>query len=231
MVRKRLEDLVRQEAQKSLKPEDEAVGAEATEQTIELEATVVPETDSEQSPASAKRTNLTKADLETTLKELKAALQAAESDNNSWQQKTDALQSELENAKTLVEKLQVELNEAKQLILKLTESNSPPPQKQYSSPAQTQYSPPAQTQYSPPAQTQYSPPAQTQYSPPAQTQYSPPAQTQYSPPAQTQYSPPAQRENMSKKSQDLSLRKIPYHSIQESSPSTEMTNSDIGWFD
>ena len=191
MVRKRLEDLVRQEAQKSLKPEDEAVGAEASEQTIELEATVVPETDSEQSPASAKRTNLTKADLETTVKELKAALQAAESDNNSWQQKTSALQSELENAKTLVEKLQVELDEAKQLILKLTESNPPPPQ----------------------------------------TQYSQPPQTQYSPPPQTQYSPPPPKENKSKKSQDLSLRKIPNHSIGEYSPSTEMTNSDIGWFD
>ena len=174
MVRKRLEDLVREEAQKSLKPENEAATAE---QTIELEATVVPETDNDQSLSGAKRATPTKADLETTLKELKAALQAAEEDNSSWQQQTATLQSDLQEQKTLVEKLQVELNQAKQLILKLTESNSPPPQKENPQ--------------------------------------------------------PSPKENKSIKPQNLSLRTktIPYHSMQVSSPSTEMTNSDIGWFD
>ena len=174
MVRKRLEDLVREEAQKYLKPENEAATAE---QTIELEATVVPETDNDQSLSGAKRATPTKADLETTLKELKAALQAAEEDNSSWQQQTATLQSDLQEQKTLVEKLQVELNQAKQLILKLTESNSPPPQKENPQ--------------------------------------------------------PSPKENKSIKPQNLSLRTktIPYHSMQVSSPSTEMTNSDIGWFD
>ena len=174
MVRKRLEDLVREEAQKSLKPENEAATAE---QTIELEATVVPETDNDQSLSGAKRATPTKADLETTLKELKAALQAAEEDNSSWQQQTATLQSDLQEQKTLVEKLQLELSQAKQLILKLTESNSPPPQKENPQ--------------------------------------------------------PSPKENKSIKPQNLSLRTktIPYHSMQVSSPSTEMTNSDIGWFD
>lgn len=125
MVRKRLGDLVRQEAQD--RSEDEADNATA----LEVEATVVPEAseeaDDESVASGAKRSNPTKADLETTVKELKAALQAAESDNNSWQEKNSALQSELQQHKALVDKLQIELEEAKQTILKLTESNSPPP--------------------------------------------------------------------------------------------------------
>lgn len=179
MVRKRLEDLVREEAQKSLKPENEAASAE---QTIELEATVVPETDNDHSLSGAKRATPTKADLETTLKELKAALQAAEEDNSSWQQQTATLQSDLQEQKTLVEKLQLELSQAKQLILKITESNSVPPQKENPQPS----------------------------------------------PKENKSIKP---QNL--KPQNLSLRTktIPYHSMQASSPPTEMTNSDIGWFD
>ena len=79
------------------------------------------------SGAAARRISSTKADLEATVKELKAALQASEGDNRSWQQKTATLQSDLQEQKTVVEKLQVELEQAKQVILKLTESNSVPP--------------------------------------------------------------------------------------------------------
>lgn len=175
MVKKRLEDLVREEAQKSLKSDEAATD----EQTIELEATVVPETDTDQSLSGAKRA-ATKADLETTLKQLKAALQAAEEDNRSWQEQTATLQSDLQEQKTLVEKLQVELNQAKQLILKLTESNSLPPQQENSQPS----------------------------------------------PKENKSIKP---QNL--KPQNLSLRTIRSHSMQVSSPSTEMTNSDIGWFD
>lgn len=133
MVRKRLGDLVRQEAKES-RSEDEADNTTA----LEVEATVVPEAseeaEDESSASGAKRSNPTKADLETTVKELKAALQAAESDNNSWQEKNSALESDLQKQKTLVDKLQVELEEAKQTILKLTESNSPPAKLKSNSP-------------------------------------------------------------------------------------------------
>lgn len=122
MVRKRIEDLVREEAQKSRQPEDDAKAAD-TEQPLQPEVLEPEETES---GSAAKRAS-TKADLETTVKELKAALQASEADNKSWQQKTATLQSDLQEQKTVVEKLQVELEQAKQVILKLTESNSVPP--------------------------------------------------------------------------------------------------------
>jgi uncharacterized protein YoxC len=129
MVKKRLEDLLREEAQKS--PDSEA----ASEQVIELEATVVPETDPEPALESAetssvsadghaRRTNPTKAELETTVKELKAALQASEAENTSLQQKFSSLQSDLQQQKTSVEKLQSELEQTKKVILQLSESNS-----------------------------------------------------------------------------------------------------------
>ncbi len=125
MVRKRIEDLVREEAQKSSQSEDDAIQAADTEQPLQPEVLEPEEADSRS--ATAKRVSSTKADLETTVKELKAALQASEADNRSWQQKTATLQSDLQEQKTVVEKLQVELEQAKQVILKLTESNSVPP--------------------------------------------------------------------------------------------------------
>ena len=125
MVRKRIEDLVREEAQKSPQSEDDAVQAADTEKPLQPEVLEPEETDS--GAATARRVSSTKADLEATVKELKAALQASEGDNRSWQQKTATLQSDLQEQKTVVEKLQVELEQAKQVILKLTESNSVPP--------------------------------------------------------------------------------------------------------
>ena len=125
MVRKRIEDLVREEAQKSPQSEDDAVQAADTEKPLQPEVLEPEEADS--GAATARRVSSTKADLEATVKELKAALQASEGDNRSWQQKTATLQSDLQEQKTVVEKLQVELEQAKQVILKLTESNSVPP--------------------------------------------------------------------------------------------------------
>lgn len=123
MVRKRIEDLVREEAQKSAQAPDSTQAAD-TEQALQPEVLEPEETES--GGAAARRANSTKAELETTVKELKAALQASEADNKSWQQKTATLQSDLQEQKTLVEKLQVELEQAKQVILKLTQSDSQP---------------------------------------------------------------------------------------------------------
>lgn len=135
MVRKRLGDLVREEAKES-SSKDQADNSIA----LEVEAIEVPEgeeeleTEESGSASGGKRSNPTKADLETTVKELKAALQAAESDNNSWQEKNSALQSDLEKQKTVVDKLLIELDEAKQTILKLAQSNSPPAKQENNSP-------------------------------------------------------------------------------------------------
>ncbi|HCF25865.1 MAG TPA: hypothetical protein DEV81_01280 [Cyanobacteria bacterium UBA11049] len=123
MVRKRIEDLVREEAQKSSQSED---GAKAADTAQPLQPEVLEPEEADSGSATARRASSTKAELETTVKELKAALQASEADNKSWQQKTATLQSDLQEQKTLVEKLQVELEQAKQVILKLTESSSVP---------------------------------------------------------------------------------------------------------
>ncbi|MBE9015433.1 hypothetical protein IQ272_04595, partial [Chroococcidiopsidales cyanobacterium LEGE 13417] len=67
-----------------------------------------------------RRTSPTKAELETTVKDIQAALEAAQTENQE-------LRSQLQDQKTLVEKvekLQAELDQAKETILKLTETNT-----------------------------------------------------------------------------------------------------------
>lgn len=133
MARKRIEDLLREEARKSSNSEDNAA-PEAESQTLEIEAVGVSEDEpqvleigADASHASAvRRTTTTKAELETLVQELKAALQASETENSSLQQKIAVLQSDLQDQKTLKQKLQVELEQAKKVILQLSESNSTP---------------------------------------------------------------------------------------------------------
>jgi len=116
MVRKNLSDLLKEEAQKSAEPQEITVEAK-----LVLEEPTSEETNSE-SAANHRRTSPTKAELETTVKEIQAALEAAQTENKD-------LRSQLQDQKTLVEKvekLQAELDQAKETILKLTETNSKP---------------------------------------------------------------------------------------------------------
>jgi predicted RNase H-like nuclease (RuvC/YqgF family) len=148
MTKKRLEDLLREEAGKPLDSETKALPETALDQ---LPTDVTP---SEMEPLSGinvepspenstisrpKRSNPTKAELETTVTELQEALQAAYQNESSLQQQVANLQLELQEQKTLVEKLQAvveqvdqlkaELEEAKAVILQLSETNSRTTQK------------------------------------------------------------------------------------------------------
>jgi len=119
MVRKNLSDLLKEEAQKSAEPQEITVEAK-----LVLEEPTSEETNSE-SATNHRRTSPTKAELETTVKEIQAALEAAQTENKD-------LRSQLQDQKTLVEKvekLQAELDQAKETILKLTETNSKPSSK------------------------------------------------------------------------------------------------------
>jgi predicted RNase H-like nuclease (RuvC/YqgF family) len=121
MVRKNLSDLLKEEAQKSAEPQEITVEAKLVVEDSASET----EANSEAENADAtnhRRTSPTKAELETTVKELQTALEAAQGENQD-------LRSQLQEQKTLVEKvekLQSELDQAKQTILKLTETNSKP---------------------------------------------------------------------------------------------------------
>ncbi|AFY87737.1 MULTISPECIES: hypothetical protein [Chroococcidiopsis] len=114
MVRKNLSDLLKEEAQKSAEPQEITVEAK-----LVVEEPTSEETNSE-SATNHRRTSPTKAELETTVKDIQAALEAAQTENQE-------LRSQLQDQKTLVEKvekLQAELDQAKETILKLTETNT-----------------------------------------------------------------------------------------------------------
>ena len=138
MNKKRLSDLLRDEAQKS---PDESI--EEVVNNLEVDITL-PETEpldetlDEHSPVNTtsrtKRTTPTKAELETTLTELQEALQAAQMREESLGQQIVGLQLELQEQKLLVKTLQpileqtnqlkTELEQAKKVILQLSEINS-----------------------------------------------------------------------------------------------------------
>ena len=149
MVRKNLSDLLKEEAQKSAEPQEITVEAKlvveepTSEETNSESATS--ESGNSESTTNHRRTSPTKAELETTVKEIQAALEAAQTENKD-------LRSQLQDQKTLVEKvekLQVELDQAKETILKLTEPNSKPSAKTNSKPA----SKPASSALARPVQT------------------------------------------------------------------------------
>lgn len=131
----------------------------------------------------AKRTNITKAELETEATQLRAQLQAAYQQNSSLKQQIADLQLDLQDQKTLVEKLQAELKrteklkteleQAKQTILQLSESNTKPTQ-EVNTPS---------------------------------------------------------KENKNLKPQKLVLDKLPQHSVQPTSASSALFDTDVGWFD
>ena len=145
MTKKSLADLLREEAQKSPDLETEAIEEIAPAQPLEPNANLCEteplyETTDESSPVNmstaprAKRTSPTKAELETTVSELREASQEAHRRENSLQQQIANLQSGLQEQKILVQKLQLgleqtnhikeELEEARKVILQLTEINS-----------------------------------------------------------------------------------------------------------
>ena len=132
MTKKRLSDLIEEEAQK---PEDSDEAQEATpESDASLSDTEPSDESTTPTPSRAKRTNATKAELETTLAELSDELQAAHQKESFLQKQIAGLQSDLQEQSKLVQKLQAEVEQgnkvkaefeqAKKVILQLSEANA-----------------------------------------------------------------------------------------------------------
>lgn len=142
MAKKRLVDLLREEAQKTPEVENEAVQRrQEMMQQAPLEVEAVQdsaqelEADATSSPAltsRSRRTGPTKAELETTVAELREVVQEAQRQETYLQQRNEDLQSALEEQKALVEELQTELKQAKKVILQLSEANTKTPQEKVS---------------------------------------------------------------------------------------------------
>ncbi len=144
MTKKRLGELLREEAQESPDPATEVIQEAAPDQleaeTALSETELPDETTTEPSSVEpavtlrARRTGPTKAELETTVLELQEILQAAYGKENSLQQQIANLQSDLQEQKILVQNLQAaleqshqikaELEQAKKVILQLSAANS-----------------------------------------------------------------------------------------------------------
>lgn len=150
-AKKSLTDLLREEVEKSPTLESEKVQENTDDQLIELNAEAI-ETLPMNTPdnPSAKPSNPTKAELEATVTELKAALEAAKHQEETFadlkaaleesyrkegalQQQISDLQSDLQHQKKSVHKLekevekvdrlQTELEQAKQAAFQLAEAN------------------------------------------------------------------------------------------------------------
>lgn len=112
MARKRLSDLLQEETHKVTQIEDAAA--------IDVKATPVEDFAPENreqvtSSKTTKRTSVTKADLEATVKELKQTLEQAYQNEASFQDRISDLQSELSKQEGLASELEKELKEAKKL--------------------------------------------------------------------------------------------------------------------
>lgn len=133
MARKQsLSDLLQEEAQKFTPPEGETA-IEVTAEKVTEEQTSSDEESSTQIPdsTSARRTSPTKADLETTVKELTTNLETSQKKEASLGQEVADLQSKLSKQKTFaleqktfLEQLTTELDETKKTALQLAEANS-----------------------------------------------------------------------------------------------------------
>ncbi|MDZ7960645.1 MAG: hypothetical protein RMY34_22645 [Aulosira sp. DedQUE10] len=126
MVKKRLSDLLQEEAQKFTPSEGESaieVTAEAVSEPDLLATEETPTQTPEQSTA-AKRTTPTKADLEITIKELTETIEQSQAKEASLQKQVVDLQSAVSEQKTLAKRLTKELDEAKKAALHLADSNS-----------------------------------------------------------------------------------------------------------
>jgi len=144
MTKKRLADLLREEAQKPADPETEAIQEVDRDQPLEPDVTLsetellqeatVPLAASLSAAPRAKRSSTTKADLEVLVAELREVVQEARRNETSLQEQITDLQTALQEQKALVQKLQAELEQAgqfkteleraKEVIRQLSEANS-----------------------------------------------------------------------------------------------------------
>lgn len=269
MARKRLSDLLREEAQKSSDGDatpgetPAAAGeqgadeqAEGDNQTPDTAVQEKPESstasskqqksqpsnadsnaDTESSPSAApgsdsahstqpKRSNLTKAELESKLADVEAILQSTVQEKEVLQQHVDGLQSELDAQKELIatlknrseqsDRLKAELDEAKRVILQLSEVNSKLTQ------ASSGAVQPAVQQSEPASSKQTKQASSSQPSSDQTASRSQPKRSESSPGQLSLRQAPPRR---SQPSQSYPLPKMP------SENDTKLTDADIGWVD
>ncbi|MCG6134329.1 MAG: hypothetical protein MET45_06655 [Nostoc sp. LLA-1] len=125
MVKKRLSDLIQEEAQKLTPNENDSVIEVTAEEVTEQETPAAAASPTQTpEPTAAKRTIPTKADLEIIIKELKETLEKKQDKEKSLQQQIADLQSSVSEQKASTEKLTKELQEAKKAAIHLAEANS-----------------------------------------------------------------------------------------------------------
>lgn len=137
MVKKRLTDLLREEALNSSNGDTEA--AQDSQDNAQSGKAGAAKTTAEESPEDnatprSKRSNPTKADLQATVTELRATLKATQGRESQLEKKVAQLQAELQTQQPMVEKLQADLEQidqvkadleqAKETILQLSELNA-----------------------------------------------------------------------------------------------------------
>ncbi|MBD2433310.1 MULTISPECIES: hypothetical protein [Fischerella] len=113
-TRKRVADVVQEEAHKISSPEVESI--------IDVAAEEVPDENTpttEESIAKNKRTNSTKTDLEATINQLQTSLEQTRQNEANLQQQLSDLQSALSEKNTLIKQLQASVTETQQNQKKL----------------------------------------------------------------------------------------------------------------
>jgi predicted RNase H-like nuclease (RuvC/YqgF family) len=123
-ARKRLADLLQEEAEKFTPSEGETAIEVTAEEITEEKASPTEESAQQLESTAARRSNPTKADLEATLKELTTNLEKSQQKQAAQEQKIVDLQATLSEQKASIERLTKELNETKQTALHLAEENS-----------------------------------------------------------------------------------------------------------
>jgi chromosome segregation ATPase len=108
-TRKRVADVLQEEAHKISSPEVESIIDVAAEEVTDE---TTPTT--EESAAKNKRTNPTKADLETTINQLQTSLEETHQNEANLRQQLSNLQSSLSEKNTLIKQLQASVAETQQ---------------------------------------------------------------------------------------------------------------------
>ncbi len=132
MVRKRIGDLLREEAKEPVEGNGAAATPEDNTQAKEVQEELPPVN----IPAKSRRSTATTTEPETTVDDLKKLLETAQKTESSLQAQITDLKSQLQDQKKLIKELQTqashekqlktELEEAKKTILKLAEVSSKP---------------------------------------------------------------------------------------------------------
>lgn len=134
MAKKRLSDLLRDEAQKNTVDTTDAVSADSAPETPakaevaspEVENTETPDTgDDSSAPGERSKpiSRMTKVELEQAWKDSQAALEAAQARLEAQDAQVVSLEQQVQQGQSQVDKLKADLEESRQVILKLSEVN------------------------------------------------------------------------------------------------------------